>query len=950
MKTRFFFTPGGVIAASIVGTALMSVSSAPTLAQDVNPPAPPDSAPSAAAVEEIVVTGSHIRGGESAQVVNVQTLSREDIEQTGAAQMVDLLSSIPSNSGTTQYNESGQLTGTAQFQLRGLGFSSTLTLLNGRRAGVSPLSDKSGADFVDINQFPLAMIERVDVLKDGSSAIYGSEAVAGVVNLVTRKGFEGFELSGDYASSTNRNYSINLATGHRFDRGTLNFYATYYNQTGNVRSDFPWLMERVGGNGVPGRSQLLSSNGFPASFRRATVNASGQPVPVSNSTTVPDPGCVAAGGVFAVSAASVTNSSVCNYNFADQIGVIAPQDRIQTFAEGEYALTDTLTFFNESSFSRNVNELSAHAGGFANGSAPGGQVLIPADHPFNLFVADPGNPLNIIYIDPANWNPAIHQAVPVIANLRPGGSYVDGTKKQSNTYLRTVNGLELVAFSDWRASLSHQYAYAEFQENFSLGNNGTGTNSLLASGLYNPFASSVLTPNLVSPKNPNRTAGNSQSIIDQLFYTSNELRRTEQQVVDLSISGAAVDLPAGPLSVAVGGQFREQSLRYLPDPLAAQGLGAISTKLTSFSGSQQIWSEYVEAIIPVHEVLQVQAAVRHEDYGAGIGDTLDPKVSARLKLLDGKLGLRGSWGTSFQGPTLAQNVTTVTFATLTDPVIRDASGAFVCSPTPVTAGGFRVETAGGNLKPQDSENFDFGIDLSPLPSLVVSGDFWRYDYSDLIAAGQNAQSILDRQCVNGAYVPDPRVDHVNGKVSTSLVNVGKVVAQGIDLSATYALSLNQLGDLSLKTDATFVDKFDIQGANGVITDAVGSRNFNTNFAPVPAWRASARAAWSMNVHELALGLNFTDSYHNDQSNNAPISSFTTVDVQYSLRLRQAGDTLISIGLNNALDRDPPALRRYNANGQPIRGTNNDFDRPGYDALAGASIEGRIIYGRVRHSF
>ena len=117
------------------------------------------------ALEEVIVTGSNIKGGAAPGVVNVQTLTVEDIAQTGAAQIADLLKSIPANTGATLYNESGQLTGTAQFQLRGLGFSSTLTLLNGRRAGVSPLSDKSGADFVDINQFPLAMLERVDVLR-----------------------------------------------------------------------------------------------------------------------------------------------------------------------------------------------------------------------------------------------------------------------------------------------------------------------------------------------------------------------------------------------------------------------------------------------------------------------------------------------------------------------------------------------------------------------------------------------------------------------------------------------------------------------------------------------------------------------------------------------------------------------------------------------------------------
>ena len=663
-----------------------------------------------------------------------------------------------------------------------------------------------------------------------------------------------------------------------------------------------------------------------------------------------DPGCLAAGGVFAINAAGVTNTSVCNYNFADQIGLIAPQQRIQTFAEGEYQLTDGLKYFNEASFSRNLNNLFAHPGGFANGSAATGLVYVPANHPFNFFVADPANPLNIVYKDPATWNPATDQAVGVVANLRPGGDSVSGIKRQSNTYLRAVNGIDATLIHNWRASLAHQYTQAEFQENFGLANNAPGTNRLLANGLYNPFASSVLTPGLVSPKDPTRTAGNSPAVVDELFYTSNELRRTEQQVVDLSLSGTALRLPAGPLGIAVGAQFRQQSLRYLPDSLAAQGLGATSSKLAGFHGSETAWSEYAEAIIPVQDWLEVQAALRHEDYGAGVGATTDPKLSAHLDLLGGRLGLRGSWGTSFQAPTLTQNVTAITFQTLSDPVIQGPSGALACSPTPVVAGGFRVETTGGNLQPQHSRNFNVGLDVKPVAGLLVSGDVWRYEYTDLIAAGQNAQAILNAQCINGVFTPDPRVDHVNGKVTTSFVNVGKVVAQGIDVATTYALALNRLGELSLRADATYTDKFDIYGANGVVNHAVGSRNFNSNFAPLPPWRANARAVWSKSVHQVALGVNYTDSYRNDQSNNGPVASFATVDLQYSVHFDGAGSTVLALGLDNAFDEDPPGLGRRDANGAVLVGTSFDFDRPGYDALAGANIEGRIAYVRLKHSF
>lgn len=913
--------------------------------------ASPDSA-----IEEVVITGSHIRGDQTAAVVNLQTLDREQLEQSGATQVADLIKQIPSNTGTTLYNENGPLSGTAQFSLRGLGFSSTLTLLNGRRAGVSPLSDRTGADFVDINQFPLAMIGRIDVLRDGSSAIYGSEAVAGVVNLVTRKGFEGLELSADFSSSTNESYSINLAGGRRFDRGSINVYATYYDQTGNKRSDFPWLVERIGGNGVRGRSQLLTTNGFPASFQRATVNAAGFAAPVGGAAFVSDPGCEAAGGVFAINDAGVTDTTRCRFDFMDQIGVIPAQQRIQSFFEAEYAMTDRLTYFNELSASRNLNYVSSQVGGFTNGAAASGAIYVPANHPFNFFTADPANPRNLIYVDPASWNNAIHTAVPIVASFRPEGQYATARKRQTNTYLRAVNGLELSIATRWRGSLSHQYANGEFLENLPLSLNAPNINGLILNGDYNPFASAIVTPGLISPKDGVSVADNSQEITNRLFYTSNVSRRTEQQVADISASGPVVDLPTGEVSLALGGQYRTQSLNYVPDSLAAQGLASNSNLDAPFADRQDVKAGYVEALVPIYEAAQIQAALRHEDYGAATGSTTDPKITARLKLFSGLLGLRGSWGTSFQAPTLAQGATTRTLVLVNDPVVLGPAG-LACTPGTIGTGAF-VITSGDNLEPQDSTNYNLGFDVKPTSALTFSADYWHYDYSNLIAAGQNAQSIVSGECASGTYVPDPRVQRTDAglvnTVNTPFVNVGKVITDGIDLSAAYAFSLESFGDLSLGADTTYVNKFDAYNAAGVVTHAAGSRNFNSNFAPMPRLRGTARAMWSKNAHQVFLGVNHTDGYRNDQSNNAPVGSFTTVDLQYGLSLEHffglAGSTLLTVGVNNAFDEDPPALIRYNASGQLITGTVSDIDRPGYDPLAGADIRGRAYYVRFKQSF
>ncbi len=173
------------------------------------------SAPQAVAqddtIEEIVVTGSHIRRSEFNSRAPIQVVDSATFDRIGAEQPVEALKEFTVNSGSQFYGEGGG--GRSQFNIRNLGVGSTLTLINGKRAGVAT-GGSNGQDFVDINQFPLAMIERIEVLTDGASATYGSQAVAGVANIITRKGFEGFEISGGYSSAKVDAWHLNLAAGN----------------------------------------------------------------------------------------------------------------------------------------------------------------------------------------------------------------------------------------------------------------------------------------------------------------------------------------------------------------------------------------------------------------------------------------------------------------------------------------------------------------------------------------------------------------------------------------------------------------------------------------------------------------------------------------------------------------------------------------------------------------
>jgi len=173
----------------------------------------------------------------------VQTLGDKEIKDTGAFQVQDIFKGLTANSGSQIANRQNALQGLSQFSLRGLGIGSTLTLINGRRAGLAPITDSSGQLFTDSNQYPVNMIERVEVLTDGASSTYGSEAVAGVVNIYTRDKFEGFEITAEARTASNDSISLGAAFGVQGDRGGLAVFTNFYTQDGNVRGDFDFIAD-----------------------------------------------------------------------------------------------------------------------------------------------------------------------------------------------------------------------------------------------------------------------------------------------------------------------------------------------------------------------------------------------------------------------------------------------------------------------------------------------------------------------------------------------------------------------------------------------------------------------------------------------------------------------------------------------------------------------------------
>lgn len=936
-------------------------------------------------IEEVIVTGSHIRRSEYEGRAPIQIVDAGDIAEIGAVQPVEILKQLSVNSGSQFYNETNDRAGVSQFNIRNLGLGSTLTLLNGKRAGIAPVADASGTDFVDINQFPLAMIERIEVLTDGASATYGSQAVAGVANIITRKGFEGFEISGGYSDSEQEleNYFINLAAGSQFDQGGFNIYATWYEQGHLERSEFDWLENRLVGQGDITRSRFLSSTGSPGTYRRATIDPiTGEAVDNAGAGNNPDPDCVAAGGVIldpTDTGGSASAADICRYHFVDQVSVISAEERFQAFAEFEWNFSDEVRYYNETSFSSNVIERDSGGSTFNTGNAAGGGFTIPSSHPFNFYVVDPGNTTDLIWIGPEAWDPAIHTASDLRAIARPLGAEFNNSERtqvihRELDYQRMLNGLEFT-IGNWNADFSHMWAKSILTSDAPHNYRSDIFQELVRTGVWNPFGSREANTGLVSPKlaadtsecagnRPDSvcTAGNPVNVLQQFDQRSVSTDRATEQVVDFIVAGDLFEMGGTPVAAAFGAQYREVSIESVPDSLSAAGESNEEAISGFIKGSQTVTAVFGEVLIPVSEFIDINLAVRNEDYGGGVSTT-DPKLSFEFAATD-NIAFRGSWGTSFQAPTVRQTAESTSSAFLDDPA----------SPGPGPQGAVCVEAGLNNnvavvvsgapgLTPQESENFNLGA-IWQGDSLRVAVDFWNFDYENLINQDEAPQAIVENDCLDDGIPNDPRVTRDAGgqlrQVDTQFTNIGAVKTNGIDVNADYNFELGN-GNLNVNLNATYVLSFEVdETGNGEFEERAGSRNFLNGFSTMPELRANLGFNYAFGDNNVNVFGRYIDGYVNDQSNDAPVASYTTWDAQYSRAfsgLIGDGETVFTLGVNNIADKNPPVLTRFDGNGMLIErfradGTyNRGFnDRPGYDDRSGADIRGRILYVQFRHAF
>lgn len=889
--------------------AIVAGYAAPALAQA--DPTPQPKAQVLGDDSDIVVTGSRIRRQDLAGVGPATVVTAEQIQNTGIVNIETALQRLPANAGFAGNQTSAYWTnngyGTAQVNLRGLGIKRTLVLLNGRRLVAGGTGANSSPD---LNMIPVVALARTDVLKDGASAIYGADAMAGVVNLVTRTDYEGLGLSvrqGITERGDGSDLTADLLWGIRNDRGGFMAAVTYQKTSAvNMASRAPCSLAET----TPGSLSCVNS---ASTIGGRAVLPNGQQI---NFNQVPG-----GNGNFYEPYSPAKH----NFNSNPFLNAVSPVERVSTAFFADYALTDGIQAFGEFLYTFRKSNQIATPGTLRN-------LSIPASNPTN----------------PTGQNLVLDQR----RLAEPGARHFF---QETDTWQGTF-GLRGKLANDWAWEVA-----GSFGRNTAVdGSTNIANLERVANTLDRSKCSS--TAGAAIPCGDYLGFGDlTPQVLDYILFTSRDRGGNELGTVTADLNGDLFSLPAGAVSFATGVVYRREKGWRDPDPLTVLGVANVNQQ-DPISGSSTAKEAYLELSVPVlantafAKALTLDGAVRYSDYNL-FGSDWNYKLSADWVVND-SIRLRGTYGTGFRIPNVPELFGGVSEGNLTttDPCSRYTSSGNVtlianCQASGVPAnytqlGTTILTTVGGNqsLRPESSTTWTVGTVISPrgiIPGLSLTADWFDIKIKDAIRAIPGSTKLAvcyASQNLSHPFCSDFTRSALTGEVtylSAQPINTGREEMNGLDLGLVYSGAVGEV-KISLDLNMTYLNKYVVNpfpgGAPIYFDGFIGGGN-----GGYPKWRGygvltaekdGISATWSTQWIGKATDFNAS----------AGDIGYRTPNVFYhNLQLAFAIDekTRFQIGADNLFDRKAPYIQSF---------TDANTDTMTYDLL------GRRFYAGFRTAF
>ncbi len=895
-------------------------------------------------LDRIEVTGSRIKRADIETSQPVLMMQRQDIEKQGLVSVADVLQRISTNGAalSTTYNNGGD--GSASISLRNLESGRTLVLFNGRRWSSQITGD------VDLNTIPASIIERVEVLKDGASTIYGSDAIAGVVNIITRKDFEGAEggaYFGQFGQGDGARQSYDFTIGARGERSSAMLGVSY------TKEDPVMAGARAISAGGPPFFTGQSGTGFPGSF----VNTQGTP------SNADDQRMIYIDGVLTpyVSAVHGYNTSPDNY-------LLTPQERTSLYAQGSIDIAERLTFRTEALYNERISEQLLAA-------MPVTGMTLSADSLYNplgydligvnrRFIETGGRSFNQ---NAKTWHffggfEGYFDVGERTFDWDVGFRY-DRTDQNDLTYgLFKTNNLDLA------------YGPSEMRDGVPVCVEAPGGNIIAGCVPVNPLG-------------PNGSI--TQAALDYTSFTAHDSYRLMSRGGMANISGELFDLPGGPLAFAAGLERRTESGQFDPDAFIASGLSTGNGSLPT-QGSYSLDEAYLELSIPIladaplAKLLDVSLATRYSDY-SNFGDTTNSKFGFRWKPID-DLMVRGNYTQGFRAPSINSLYAgdTDSYESYADPCSVHNPQSTIpqvaarCAAEGVPAGfeqpgdGSSRQTlepfiwkSNDQLQPETATTKTLGLVFSPhwLPGFDISVDWWNIRIENAFTRPE-AQFIVDKCYLGTAgeqavycalFSRDPAYpgdNYIITQMDMPLLNLASYDVEGYDVTLNYRLPETRFGQFRISWDSTYTSNWSVKATE----DSEEEQRQGLYFDRDPYWRIKSNLFldWSLGDWAATWGMRYksgideacpfdgqdAQDYCSDPgrvtadgpSPRNRMGATLYNDIQ--LRWNAPWNATVAIGSNNVFDRAPPLS---------LTTAYNLFD-PQYD------LPGRFVYLQYRQRF